>query len=53
MIFTGLRRAVTQQLYYDIMFDKHDFLGVIQRFGNIHSQEGPFYSSCERDVSEM
>ena len=31
-------RAVTQQLYYDIMFDKHDFGGVIQRFGNIHSQ---------------
>jgi hypothetical protein len=30
-------RAVTQQLYYDIMFDKHDFVGVIQRFGNIHS----------------
>ena len=33
-------RAVTQQLYYDIMFDKHDFCGVIQRFGNIHSQPG-------------
>jgi hypothetical protein len=35
-------RAVTQQLYYDIMFDKHDFGGVIQRFGNIHSQPGEY-----------
>jgi hypothetical protein len=35
-------RAVTQQLYYDIMFDKHDFGGVIQRFGNIHSQAGEY-----------
>ena len=35
-------RAVTQQLYYDIMFDKHDFVGVIQRFGNIHSQPGEY-----------
>jgi len=37
-----LIRAVTQQLYYDIMFDKHDFSGVIQRFGNIHSQPGEY-----------
>lgn len=35
-------RAVTQQLYYDIMFDKHDFGGAIQRFGNIHSQQGEY-----------
>lgn len=35
-------RAITQQLYYDIMFDKHDFGGVIQRFGNIHSQPGEY-----------
>ena len=35
-------RAVTQQLYYDIMFDKQDFGGVIQRFGNIHSQPGEY-----------
>ena len=29
------------------MFDKHDFVGVIQRFGNIHSQEGKnsYYSA--------
>ena len=31
-------RATTQQLYYDIMIDKMDFPGTIQRFGNIHSQ---------------
>jgi hypothetical protein len=35
-------RAVTQQLYYDIMYDKQDFGGVIQRFGNIHSQPGEY-----------
>ena len=35
-------RAVTQQLYYDVMFDKQDFGGVIQRFGNIHSQPGEY-----------
>ena len=35
-------RSVTQQLYYDVMFDKQDFGGVIQRFGNIHSQPGEY-----------
>ena len=31
-------RATTQQLYYDIIFDKHDISAVIQRYGNLHSQ---------------
>lgn len=35
-------RAITQQLYYDIMFDKVEFPGVIQRFGNIHSEPGEY-----------
>ena len=35
-------RAITQQLYYDVMFDKADFPGVIQRFGNIHSEVGEY-----------
>ena len=35
-------RAITQQLYYDVMFDKADFPGVIQRFGNIHSEPGEY-----------
>ena len=35
-------RATTQQLYYDVMFDKHEFPGTIQRFGNIHSQPGEY-----------
>jgi hypothetical protein len=35
-------RAITQQLYYDVMFDKADFPGVIQRFGNIHSEAGEY-----------
>lgn len=35
-------RAITQQLYYDVMFDKADFPGTIQRFGNIHSQPGEY-----------
>ena len=35
-------RAITQQLYYDVMFDKADFQGVIQRFGNIHSEPGEY-----------
>ena len=35
-------RATTQQLYYDIMIDKMDFPGTIQRFGNIHSQPGEY-----------
>ena len=33
-------RAITQQLYYDVIFDKTEFPGTIQRFGNIHSQPG-------------
>jgi hypothetical protein len=35
-------RAITQQLYYDVMFDKVEFQGVIQRFGNIHSEPGEY-----------
>ena len=35
-------RATTQQLYYDVMFDKFEFPGTIQRFGNIHSQPGEY-----------
>jgi hypothetical protein len=35
-------RATTQQLYYDVMFDKFEFQGTIQRFGNIHSQAGEY-----------
>ena len=35
-------RAATQQLYYDVMFDKTDFPGTIQRYGNIHSQPGEY-----------
>ena len=35
-------RAVTQQLYYDIMYDHQEFNGCIQRFGNLHSQEGEY-----------
>lgn len=35
-------RATTQQLYYDIMYDRAEFGGVIQRFGNLHSQEGEY-----------
>jgi hypothetical protein len=35
-------RATTQQLYYDVMFDKVDFPGCIQRYGNIHSEPGEY-----------
>jgi hypothetical protein len=35
-------RAVTQQLYYDVIFDKCEFPGTIQRFGNIHSEPGEY-----------
>lgn len=35
-------RAITQQLYYDIMFENQVFTGSIQRFGNLHSQEGEY-----------
>ena len=35
-------RATTQQLYYDVMFDKCDFPGTIQRYGNIHSEPGEY-----------
>ena len=35
-------RATTQQLYYDVMFDKAEFPGVIQRYGNIHSEPGEY-----------
>lgn len=37
-------RAVSQQLFYDIMFDEGcvGFQGVIQRYGNIHSQTGEY-----------
>jgi hypothetical protein len=35
-------RATTQQLYYDVMFDKAEFPGTIQRYGNIHSQPGEY-----------
>jgi hypothetical protein len=35
-------RAVTQQLYYDVVFDRTDFPGTIQRFGNLHGQPGEY-----------
>lgn len=35
-------RATTQQLYYDMMFDQQDIGTVIQRYGNMHSQEGEY-----------
>jgi hypothetical protein len=35
-------RAVTQQLYYDVIFDKCEFPGCIQKFGNIHSEVGEY-----------
>ncbi len=35
-------RATTQQLYYDVVFDRTDFPGTIQRFGNLHSQPGEY-----------
>ena len=35
-------RAITQQLYYDVIFDKCEFPGTIQRFGNIHSEPGEY-----------
>ena len=35
-------RATTQQLYYDIVYDKEEFHGCIQRYGNLHSQEGEY-----------
>ena len=35
-------RAATQQLYYDIVYDKEEFHGCIQRHGNIHGQEGEY-----------
>jgi len=35
-------RAVTQQLYYDVIFDKCEFPGCIQKFGNIHSEQGEY-----------
>jgi len=35
-------RAITQQLYYDVVFDKCEFPGTIQRFGNIHSEPGEY-----------
>jgi hypothetical protein len=35
-------RSVTQQLYYDVIFDKCEFPGTIQRFGNIHSEPGEY-----------
>ena len=35
-------RAITQQLYYDIMFENQVFTGSIQRFGNLHSQDGEY-----------
>lgn len=35
-------RATTQQLYYDMMFDRQDYGTVIQRYGNLHSQEGEY-----------
>ena len=35
-------RATTQQLYYDVMFDKVEFPGCIQRYGNIHSEPGEY-----------
>ena len=35
-------RATTQQLYHDVMFDRVEFPGCIQRFGNIHSEPGEY-----------
>ena len=35
-------RATTQQLYYDIMYDEQPITGIIQRYGNLHSQEGEY-----------
>ena len=35
-------RSTTQQLYYDIMFDKMEFSGCIQRYGNIHGEPGEY-----------
>jgi len=35
-------RAITQQLYYDVIFDKCEFPGIIQKFGNIHSEVGEY-----------
>jgi hypothetical protein len=35
-------RAITQQLYYDVIFDKCEFPGTIQKFGNIHSESGEY-----------
>jgi len=35
-------RATTQQLYYDVIFDKCEFPGCIQKFGNIHSEQGEY-----------
>ena len=35
-------RSTTQQLYYDIMFDKMEFSGCIQRYGNIHGEAGEY-----------
>jgi len=35
-------RSTTQQLYYDVIFDKCDFPGCIQKFGNIHSEAGEY-----------
>jgi len=35
-------RSTTQQLYYDVIFDKCDFPGCIQKFGNIHSEPGEY-----------
>lgn len=35
-------RSTTQQLYYDVIFDKCDFSGCIQKFGNIHSESGEY-----------
>ena len=29
-------------LYYDVIFDKCEFPGTIQRFGNIHSEPGEY-----------
>lgn len=35
-------RQMTQQLYYDVIFDKCEFPGCIQKFGNIHSEKGEY-----------
>jgi hypothetical protein len=39
-------RATTQQLYFDVVIDKIDFPGTVQRFGNIHSQPGEYALSA-------